>query len=579
MMTGPKPNLLRIQPAFALGIPGAALLLLARVGIVPAAWIAAIASDDGLISDQLASRLSSGQFTLGLLMLAGGILLWKPPQLLNRLIRGASDMSDRAFLGLLLPSTFLLCLYIQAAWFQNIPHVTDATSHWFQAQLLADGHLFGKAPSCFEHFWQHNTVLSQDGKWFTKYPLGTACWFALGFRVNMPWLPGPLALLLSVFALYRIALVFLTRNQARAVAVLFALSPMSLLLGGSYMSHTPFTMLALGGTALFLAGINAATKNRILLLTAGFLLGWTPLTRPPEAVLLICFYVLAWLLVPADRKRSVFTGALWMLPGYLLPISWSLYTNHVLYGSLLAVGYGVTNVASPVPVIRVHFGFSEAFPLGKALQHLIWVISKASLALFGWPTSFLFVPLALAARPYRRIVTWALGAMLLTIGFFFCYSYPGFEYEGRFHYLLMPPLLALTAIGLQWIINRAGGPAAAVLIFVLAGFALLYTWPRVLAPQYAHDYEQACADIADAAHDTLPENSIVLVDSTGMQEFRFSSLFPFNDPGLEKGILFGRFLGDDLTCLETAYPNRPIYRFIPGTRPCSGTFSRLNAGL
>ena len=172
--------------------------------------------------------------------------------------------------------------------------------------------------------------------------------------------------------------------------------------------------------------------------------------------------------------------------------------------------------------------------------------------------------------------------------FFFAYSYPAFEFEGRFFVLCLPLVIVLTVDGVRqmcrmlapYLVDGMSGATRFVagLLFVFCGYGLIHYWPQHIWPQYSGDYEAASPAIHLAALESGIEQSIVLINPGTGHLFRYSSGFLYNDPQLTSSVLYARDLGDDANnCLHRTFPNRRLYRFLPTPDWSHGKFLEVVA--
>lgn len=162
--------------------------------------------------------------------------------------------------------------------------------------------------------------------------------------------------------------------------------------------------------------------------------------------------------------------------------------------------------------------------------------------------------------------------------FFFLYSYPAYEFEARFWILLTPPVLILTAEGIRWMVENPSWRGAVIGCLVTCfTYAAIDYWPHTIVPHYGNDYEQTSPELDAQAHHQVEQPALVLIDSTGAHDFRFSSGFIANDPQLQRGIIYARDGSQERhACLSEAFPDRTLYRFVPGTPWVDGRFERID---
>ena len=563
---------------------GGLLMMLASTNILPAAWFANLLSTGDQISDAFRSILHRQQFSLGISLLIGASLIW----VLSRpaLLRSMKIVPPAVFTWapvVIAAASGAACLLLQHFLFENIPHVTDATCHYFQGKIFAGGRLTADAPPCPDAFYQHNMIITRDGHWFSRYPPGTALLIAIGLKVDASWLIFPLVQFLSVLAFHSLARRFFSPAMSGIATALYAFSPMILLLGSSFMSHTPFMALALAGMSLFLAPVkddDPETKPVLAWFSAGLLLGATVLFRPQDTFIvgLLTLICICW--AGKDGWSFLKSRVAWTIAGGIIPLGLFAAYNHLVYGSAWSTGYGFGHESALHPGIAVSLGFHEHFTLMDAVRNTLNVGYKFNYALFGWPVSLLFALFAFFNRQDRRHWLACIFCILFVTGFFFFYSYPAYEYEARFWILLVPFCVIMSAAGFNYLFLAsrfrfaAGGLLAAFVTYSVVDY-----WPRYIWPTYAQRYEEATRAYVEAATSFAREHEgsgcIFLIDPVEGNDFNFSSGFIFNDPGLTNQIIFARHLAGRTDCLTDAFPDRTPVIMRAAADPFTITLSPL----
>ena len=545
---------------------GVGLLWLSQAGIFPWVWLAARFADSDGLSTAYAGLIRTSQWSLALALLAGGAWTELWPVATRSLRRPGAGTPSVPLSRIIALAGFTGAALVQWLFFDNIPHITDATSHWFQSRIFATGHLSAAIPPCPNAFFQHNVIMGSGGQWHTKYFPGQALWLFWPLRT----LAMPLAFALFLAGAQRVASRFFDPAVAHATAGLLALSPLMLLLSASFMSHTTLLMwMTLGWASLLAALDSPRTSTRAgAAAAAGFCGGMGVLTRPQDALLFGLFA----LGVTLPRLRQQMSRLAVIAPGLLFgaafPLLFLLCWNWNLYGHLLASGYNFSGAepVSKTPIIRDTLGFSGDFTGARALLQTFWVGLRLNQALLGWPAALPLLLPALALPSVRR-KNWLLllGAVWLYLPYFF-FHYYGFELESRYCASLAPLLalmIARTLVAGFRSLSPAGAARRALAAWITAFvfYAGAYYWPVYLFPRYAANYEETTAGIHRAALAAgLKTPALVLLPDDG---FGYSSGFIHNDPELRAPILYARDLPGERTCLREAFPDRRLYRFIP----------------
>lgn len=555
---------------------GLLLLALEAAGIVPAAALARACSSDGILSDALIRRVSAGQRSMGWTLIAAALLAIVPRSCAGGVTVAVRRIPVAAFIGAAALFGGVFTAWAQCVLFDHMPHVTDAFSHLFQARLFAQGRMWAPVPPCPEHFFQYNTLMTLDGRWFTSYPPGHALLLAAFVRCGALLLYGPLMAALSI-ALFGWT-VFRTfgRQAARLAVALAAASPLHVLLSASFMSHATAVVLLLGAAACAVAAYRRDAAGRagsVWWILCGMLAGWAVLTRPQDAILAAPPVLWLLLALPADGRRRMLRGAFWVALGALPAAALQLGWNHLLYGRALTVGYGRVETGAFTPLLVPTFGFREGFTPMDALRQFLWSVQRFDQVLLGWPAAAAVALLGLVPRRTRVAAIACAVAVAANFALYFAYNYYGREYEARFFYPAAWPCIALVTVGLldaQRRLVRAlrthGRAVWRLAVFALVAHSFLHYWPRYLVPLYGDDYEEVTPEPARLAESGRLQHALVLLPSDDEHAFLFSSGFWHNDADLTNAVLYARDLGPSReNCLREAFPTRAWYRYTPGS--------------
>ncbi|MCS6771389.1 MAG: glycosyltransferase family 39 protein [Kiritimatiellae bacterium] len=555
---------------------GVILLILWQVGIYPLALAGRLLSADHELSAETVARMATGQVWAALALVATGLTaLFRRGIVSPRTMMGAPRVSAPAFLALLMLGGALSAAISFHVLFDSIPHVTDAISHFFQAKIFAGGELVAAAPPCPLAFFQHHVLITNDGKWFTKYPPGHALLLAIGQLLGYSNAALLLAHLLVLVASYFLARSFFTESVARATAAAFAVSPLAILLAGSMMSHTTFLASFLTGSWALVSALHMP-RAPFLNVLAGFAYGLSFLIRPHE-FLISAAAVATGLLLSAPRAvLEILRSSRHLLMGFLPAFVAILLWNQKAYGHWAAIGYGFTTDQSLFPMFQSRFGVGEHFKLADAAQLSLHRLIRFDQALLGWPLTLPLLGFAFL-RVMDRRVRFLVIATAVHVGVYFFYDYLGHEYEARYYYNLAPVMLVLLAFGLREWAGASPARRFVVLAVVVASFAHAVGayWPQVVFRNYGPDYEQANRCLHERALRELPPSSLVLIDSGAPEiRFRYSSGFLFNDPALTGRVIYARGEYLDLVpCLVRAFADRRFYRYVADPNDwCNGRF-------
>ncbi|HMO04532.1 MAG TPA: hypothetical protein PKC67_08725 [Kiritimatiellia bacterium] len=522
------------------------------------------------LSQPFIALLASGQQALAWSGWCCLLVWW----LLGRWSRRGSWVASNRFTWLICLAGGAAALIVQAVLFENVPHITDATSHLFQARILGSGRLAVPNPPCVEAFFQHNVVIGKSGWWHTKYFPGQALWLSPWVALGLTWLAMPLAWTLCLRALHAVARCFVPAREAGLAISLLAFSPLGLLVSASFMSHTTFLLFMAGGCALLLASMDRPEKapRRLGLIAAGTLVGLAAITRPQDLVPFGVVLVFAAVVAPAAARGSLFRSIPWAGAGVLLPLAFLLFWNQRLYGGWLSSGYHFGESISLTPIIRDAMGFSEFHTPARALHSSLLTLYRMDGAMLGWPTALPFCLVPFMRRRWDLLDVACAGWAATTVGLYALFHYQGFELEARYYLPALPPLALLATRGILRLADGAGERSGSTrrLAAWLAGlytFAALHYWPIYIAPKYGDRYEQVGRDYHAQAQAWQDQQGgvplLVLIEDSAEKDFHYSAGFIFNDPDLQASIVYARLIPDQLACLKQAFPERQVVRITP----------------
>lgn len=566
---------------------GAALVAASWAGVFPAAELARALSGDGEITAAFAQNLERSQWTLAILLLLFSPAAFLGPQV-YAVIRRALVSQGNAAAGFAVGFTALaLTLGVQQTVLDGIPHVTDETCHDFQAKVFASGRVCAPLPPCPLSFYQHQILMSESGKWFSKYPPGHSLLLAAGRLAGMPGLVVPLCSAVSAVLLMLIVSRFHGRAAGRCAGLLFAFSPLAILLGASWMSHSTATACLLAAVFLFIGAMDRCERRLASILralAAGVFAGAALITRSQDVVIAGVVALAALALMDRQARRTAMRLAVPTAVGTIPSVAVLLMWNQAVYGNAFILGYGYSLQGLLVAPIHTAYGFSDSFTFAQAASYTGWSLLRFDNALFGWPVSLIFLPFAfLPGRAGRADWLSAIGCMAVA-AILLPFNYFGSEYEARYYLPMVPFAILLSVRGLQnlyhWFAGRFSRRAAQSLAVMIPGLfflhAIFFYWPCYLAPRYSGSYEQASPIVHRLAQQENLSNALVLIDSTGENEFRYSSGFIYNDPLLRADVIYARDIPEQNACLFDAFADRRIYRFLPDEDWTGGRFEEIN---
>jgi 4-amino-4-deoxy-L-arabinose transferase-like glycosyltransferase len=398
------------------------------------------------------------------------------------------------------------------------PHLSinnDEPIYRLQAQALADGHLFPPAPSPADSFTPWLAVV-RDGHYVLKYTPVVPGLHAISLALTGGFAAG-LALLAAagVVVTYLLGCEVLgDRKVAALAAVLWALSPLTIVQSGLLLPYLPFVILIELTVLGVLRGLRLGRWGPLA--GAGLTLGLAAAARPFDALLFL-LPLTGWLLWSERRRLG------WAVPrlaaGLALPVLALLAFDAAATGSPLTLPFALLE-----PNDKLGFGdrllyptdVPHSFGIGEGLlgvgDHL-WLLG------IGWAAGgVMLAVLAVVAMVRRRVQRPAAmlgaGGLLLLVGYLFFWGawnaaelWGGTRYVGPFYVMVvLVPLVLLGARGLTDLFTARARLArgAGVLVSVL-GVALIATTLLGALPANAtmSDHDRRLAELVRAQGQAL----------------------------------------------------------------------------
>lgn len=401
--------------------------------------------------------------------------------------------------------------------YERHPHLPDEVVYLHHARYFADGRLTMPAPPVPGAF-DLDLMHYDTDRWFSPVPPGWPAVLAAGVLAGAPWLVNPVLTGIIVLLAYRLLGHLYALRQARQATALLALSPWLLFLGMSFMTHTLALTTAL--TAM-LAVVRARSTGAFRWgAAAGVAVAVTVLVRPLDG-LIVGALVAAWSLGAGGRRlgRAPLLGlaigtlavsALALpynreLTGSAFTFPMSAYTEKYYQANANAYGFGPDRGA----------GWAlDPNPGHGPLDALINANLNAfglSTDLFGWGAgSLIFVTLLVCAGRLTaadRLMVTAV-AVVFAAHFFYYFS-GGPDFGARYWFLMIVPLAALTARGIQ-VMERAAGTRVGLAVAALVVMSLVSYVPWRAVDKYRH-FRRMRPDVGTLAATHQFSGDLVLV--------------------------------------------------------------------
>jgi hypothetical protein len=365
------------------------------------------------------------------------------------------------------------------AWycFRGRPTSSDEIAQLFHARILLSGHWSLPADPNPEFFAMDNVI--DRPRWMSQFPIGGPAVLAIGLLIGAPWLLNAVLTGLTALNVYRFAQVAYSEAQARAAALLFAASPMVLIMGGSQMNHTPTAFCATLALAALARWIHDGGNRQAAIIGAA--MGAAITIRPLDGTLVTLMIggVMLWHFL-RDQQRAV--SVLVAMAAGAVPVAVLLIANWRMTGDPFLFGYellwgpnhswGLHDDPSGSP----HDAVRAVFLGLKYVTLLNWTLT-------AWPLPVLLL-VAFGFSLSRQTNAWDLGllaAFLVHLVAYAMYWHDGEFIGPRFLFTAVPAVLVLAARA-PFMMAEAARSTAWRAAVVLVPVCVFVSWVRPMPP-------------------------------------------------------------------------------------------------
>lgn len=478
--------------------------------------------------------------------------------------------------------------------YQRHPHVADEVVYLLHARYLANGMLTMPAPPVPAAF-EVDLMQNEPDRWFCPVPPGWPAVLALGAAAGVPWLVNPILGGINVLLTFMVLLQLYDRRTARLGALLLSLSPWHLLLAMSFMTQT--LTLTVGLVAV--VGVMQARRTGFSrsAFVAGCAIGGVALIRPLDGVI-VGAGVGLWAL-GAGGKRLTIPSLTALFLGTMAIGALTFPYNHYLTGDALRFPINVytdTHYAHNSNAYGFGPDRGMGWPIDPNPGHgPLDAMINANLNtfsintdLFGWSTgSLVFISLLLC--------TWGIGRSdwllistiaLVFVAYFFYYFSGGPDFGARYWFLMIVPLVGLTASGIQWLADSPAGARVAVAVLALSAFAAGNYLPWRAVDKYYH-YRGMQPGVRELAKRHLFTGAIVLVRGRQFPDYASAAIEnPIDLMNSQQPIYAWDRDAAARASTLSAYSNRPVwilegpsvtksgYRVVEGPLPAAAVMAQ-----
>jgi hypothetical protein len=370
-----------------------------------------------------------------------------------RLFAEWAAVSERRFLIWTCSAAFALPLLLRLGVMHGAPLADDEGAYRFAAELLASGRLWVASPP-LKLFFDQNFMIN-DGRLYPVYFLGWPALLAMGVWIRAPGIVNPFLSALTVPPLLGVLRHFAGPQWARAGVLLFLSAPFIQIAAATQLSHTACLMALTWCLFMYLRTRrdDASARDH-----AGFAFGFALAfcIRPQSAVAIGLPLIVSWglalrrleagrrlravlaFLLPASTLAALFLGSLWAQNGSPWRVGYARYAQYIVANDLRFTTFDLNDLTSVAG-----FDFSQ---IGSAIARTAVGMFRLNADLFGWPSSFALLVLALQALSSRARILWAMAGSYLLLMLF--QRDWGIDTFGPVHaFELALPIVVLTIVG------------------------------------------------------------------------------------------------------------------------------------
>jgi hypothetical protein len=425
--------------------------------------------------------------------------------------------------------------------YQNHPHVQDEVAYLIHARYLANGRLVMPAPPVPEAFDMYLMQFSGEN-WYPSPPVGWPALLSLGVRLDVPWLVNPLLAGINLWFIFRICRSLYSARLARIVVLLISVSPWYLFMGMNFMTHMLTLTCALSATWWLMR--SRQTGKVVWAIWAGLALGIMSLIRPIEG--LIWAVLMGMWAIGIGGKRLSFISVAGLVTStamislLVLPYNAALTGNPRVFpiNAYTDERFGVNSNALGFGPDRGMGWAIDPNPGHTPIDGLINANLNSfstNIELFGWSTgSLLLVAVFLASFRFQQSDYLMFAVILAVFGVFFFYYFSGGpDFGARYWFLMIVPLAALSARGIQVLESavRADPPVlgfeygrilTGVLLCSMLALVTFFPWRAV--DKYYH-YLGMTPDILNLETGNSFEGDLVLVRGDNHPDYSSAAIY------------------------------------------------------
>jgi len=456
------------------------------------------------------------------------------------------------FIGILMIAHFSLALYFGTKILGGVPHIPDSAIYYEEAILISQGSLFltnfTKEP--VDAFIPLGGTVRNQTLYFDYNHFWPAL-MALPVKFGIANILNPFLSALSLLLVYLIGRRMYDSKVGCIAALIYCISPITIIMAGDYMMHTATQLFLLISIYCFLRYIDnpQATPAIIAGITLAYAFALRQLTTIGIAAPLLVYALIFY------RKQIMKWKSLYFFLGLLPVLALFEIDNNYFRGGLFSLAHPAAQSTGQLLAeqLAAHFGFMY---VKSTLGFVPQILFHSS---FPWLTIALaLVPLIIL----RKKEDYFLFAIFVSLVFIYALV-PALGVHGygpRYFFESFFAIFILISRAVVWILKSCKGFIRTLITLLFLGLFInnmigLYT----ILPMY-ENYNGIHPDyIKELKKIDLPHSIILIPPFDYWRTRRYTATLW--DPQYEKAVFINELPNDEHLKALDNYPNREIYRF------------------
>jgi hypothetical protein len=351
----------------------------------------------------------------------------------------------------------LICAWIAASIFENIPHIEDEIAYVWQANTIAHGDLYLPSPPCPKCFLVP-FVVDLNGIRFGKYPPGWPAILGIGIKLGMRGWINPFFAGFSIWLFYLLVKRLLNAKTGLIAILLMVSSSFFIMNAGSLLSHIWSLWLTLVFIHTWLdvvePPVHQSIPSWLFPIISGISLGLLVLTRPLTAIGISIPFIFhgVFILIKGDNKKRRQTILIALIAAFmaaLIPVWQAAVTGdpflnpYQLWWPYDQLGFGKDIGLQPGGYSWVFAKMNAKFSLRVGYSDL-----------FGWfKYSWIFIPFGLIAIR-KNWKAWLVSSIFpFLVLSYTLYWIGSWLFGPRYYFEGIISVVMLSAAGINWLIG------------------------------------------------------------------------------------------------------------------------------